>query len=133
LAPTVGHEIILYGSTRILSKMVSTRNKAGVNKQTEAGPVAPANTTPNLAAILEGQAKILQEFADMKKHSVDDIEALRQENSRLKREIEANATQKGKAKETSDAAKSPAFQPTKEESEYNPTPDGFFFSPLKLA
>jgi len=34
--------------------MVSTRNKAEVNKQTEAGPVAPTGITPDLAAILEG-------------------------------------------------------------------------------
>jgi len=66
-----------------------------------------------------------QELANLKKHSVDELEALRQENSRLRRKIEADPTQKGKAKETSDAARSPAFQPTKEESEYNPTPHTF--------
>jgi len=38
--------------------MVSTRNKAGVNKQAEAGPAAPATTTPDLTAILNGQAKM---------------------------------------------------------------------------
>ena len=53
------------------------------------------------------------------------MEALRQENSQLRRKIEADPTQKGNAKETSDAAKSPAFLPTKEESEYNPTPHTF--------
>ncbi|XP_027903696.1 proline-rich receptor-like protein kinase PERK2 [Vigna unguiculata] len=53
------------------------------------------------------------------------MEALRQENSRLRRKIEADPSQKGKVKETSDAAGSPAFQPTKEESEYNPTPHTF--------
>jgi len=53
------------------------------------------------------------------------MEALRQENSRLRRKIEADPTQKGKAKETSDVAGSPAFQPTEEESEYNPTPHTF--------
>jgi len=62
-----------------------------------------------------------QELADLKKRSVDEMEALRQENSRLRRKIEANPTQKGKAKETSDVVGSPAFQPTEEESEYNPT------------
>jgi len=66
-----------------------------------------------------------QELADLKKCSVDEIEALRQENFRLRRKIEADPTQKGKAKETSEAAGSPAFQPTKEESEYNPTPHTF--------
>ena len=57
MAPTVGHEVILYEPIHILSKMVSTRSKARVNKQAEAGPVAPTTTTPDLAAILDGQAK----------------------------------------------------------------------------
>jgi len=105
--------------------MVSTHSRAGVNKQTEAGPVAPVGTTPDLATILEGQAKMQQELDDLKKCSADEMEALRQENSRLRRKIEVNPTQKGKAKETSEAAKSPAFQPSEEESEYNPTPHTF--------
>jgi len=121
----VGHKVILYGSTRILLKMVSTRSRARVNKQTEAGSVAPTGTTPDLAAILEGQAKIQQELADLKKRSVDEMEALRQENSRLRRKIQADPTQKGKAKETSEATKSPAFQPSEEESECNATPHTF--------
>ena len=73
-----------------------------------------------------------QELADLKKHSadlkkrnVDEMEALRQKNSRLRRKIEADPAQKGKATETSDVAGSPTFQPTKEESEYNPTPHTF--------
>jgi len=53
------------------------------------------------------------------------METLRQENSRLRRRIEADPNLKGKAKETSEAARSPAFQPTEEESEYNPTPHTF--------
>jgi len=87
LAPTMGHEITLYGPTRILSKMVSTRSRAGVNKQVEAGFAASSNITPDLAAILDGQAKMQQELADLKKLSVDEMEALRQENSRLRRKI----------------------------------------------
>jgi len=63
--------------------MVSTRSKAGVNKQANAGPSGPASITPNLAAILDGQAKIQQELTDLKKRSADKMEALRQENSRL--------------------------------------------------
>jgi len=101
--------------------MVSTRNRAGVNKQAEAGLVAPAITTPDLAAILDGQDKMQQELADLKKRIADEMEALRQENSCLRRKIEADPTQK----ETSDAAKSLAFQLTKEESAYNPTPHTF--------
>ena len=67
-----------------------------------------------MGAILDGQAKIQQELADLKKRSADEMEALWQENSRLRQKIEADPTQKGKAKETSE-----------EESEYNPTPHTF--------
>ena len=105
--------------------MVSTRSRARVNKQVEVGPSGPANITPDLAAILDGQAKMQQELADLKKRSADKMEALRQENSRLRRKIEVDPTQKGKAKETSEAAGPPAFQPPEEESEYNPTPHTF--------
>ena len=66
-----------------------------------------------------------QELTDLKKHSVDEMKALRQENSRLRRKIEVDPTQKGKAKETFDVAGSLAFHPTEEESEYNPTPHTF--------
>jgi len=66
-----------------------------------------------------------QELADLKKRNVDEMDALRQENSRLKGKIKDNPTQKGKAKEASEAAKSLVFQPTEEESEYNPTPHTF--------
>jgi len=109
-------------STRFSPKMVSTRSKAGVNKQADAGPSGPPGITPDLTAILDGQVKMQQEMADLKKRSADEMEALRQENSRLRRKIEANPTLKGKAKEASEAARSPAFQPTEKESEYNPTP-----------
>jgi len=102
--------------------MVSTRSKAGANKQADAGPSGPPGIAPDLAAILDGQAKMQQELADLKKRSVEEMEALKQENSRLRRRIEADPNLKGKAKETSEAVKSPAFQPTEEESEYNPTP-----------
>jgi len=119
----VGHEIVLYNP--LSPKMISTRNKEGVNKQVEAGPSGLANITPDLVAILDGQAKMQQELADLKKHSADEMKTLRQENSCLRRMIEVDPTQKGKAKETSDAAGSPAFQPTQEESEYNPTPHTF--------
>jgi len=119
----VGHEITLYYS--FSPKMVSTRSRVGVNKQVDAGPSGPANITLDMAVILDGQAKMQQELADLKKRSVDEMEALRQENSRLKRKIEADPTQKGKAKKASKAVRSPTFQPTEEESEYNPTPHTF--------
>jgi len=89
--------------------MVSTRSKAGVNKQADAGPSGPTNITPDLAAILDGQAKMQQELADLKKRSTDEMEALRQENSRFRRKIEVDPTLKGKAKEVSEAARSPTF------------------------
>jgi len=38
--------------------MVSTRSRAGVNKQVEVCPSEPANITPDLAAILDVQAKM---------------------------------------------------------------------------
>jgi len=91
----VGHEIVLHHS--LSPKMVSTRSRAGVNNQVEAGPSGPANITLDLAAILDDQAKMQQELADLKKRSAEEMEALRQENSRLRRKIEVDPTQKGKA------------------------------------
>jgi len=105
--------------------MVSTRSRVGVTKQTEAGPTAPASTNLDLTAILEGQVKMQQELADLKKRSADEMKALRQENSRLRRKIEADPTQKGKAMEASKAPKCPAYQPSEQESEYNATPNTF--------
>ena len=46
---------------------------------------------------------------------------MRQENSCLRRKIEADPTQKGKAKEAFEGVGSPTFQPTEEENDYNPT------------
>jgi len=97
--------------------MVSTRSKAGASKQVDAGPSGPSGITPDLAAILNDQMKMQQELPDLKKRNAEEMEALKQENSRLRRRIEADADLKGKAKETSEAVKSPAFQPTEEESE----------------
>jgi len=50
-----------------------------------------------------------QELADLRKRNADEMEALKEENSRLRRKIEANPTQKGTAKEASKAPKSPAY------------------------
>ena len=71
-------------STRFSLKMVSTRSRAGANKQADAGPSGPVNITPDLTAILDGPAKMQQELADLKKHNADEMEVLRQENSRLR-------------------------------------------------
>ena len=92
LAPTVGHEAIPYQATRTLSRMVSTRSRARIVKHPEASPIMLANTTPDLAAILEGQAKMQQELVNLKKRSVDEMEALSQENSRLRRKIDVDPT-----------------------------------------
>ena len=89
--------------------MVSTHSRAGVNKQADAGPSGPAGITHDLAAILDGQTKMQQELANLKKRSTDEMEALRQENSRFRRKIEVDPTLKGKAKEVSEAARSPTF------------------------
>jgi len=75
LAPTVGHETNTF-STHFSLKMVSTRNKAEVNKQADAGPLGPTGSTLDLAAILDGQAKMQQELADLKKRSADEMKAL---------------------------------------------------------
>ena len=61
-----------------------------MNKQADAGPSGLASITPDLAAILDSQAKMQQELADLKKCSVDEMEALQQENSHLRRKIEAD-------------------------------------------
>ena len=75
MAPTVGHETNTF-STRFSLKTVSTRSKARVNKQADVGPSRPAGITPDLAALLDGQAKMQQELTDLKKRSADEMEAL---------------------------------------------------------
>ena len=102
--------------------MVSTCSKVGVSKEPETRLQEVVINQLDLATILEGQAKMQQEFANFKKRNIDEMEALRQQNTRLKRRIEADANQKGKEKEDS---KIPECQPTEEESEYNLTPHTF--------
>ena len=57
--------------------MVSTRSKDGIMNEPEAWPSMPTANNLNLAAILEGQAKMQQELVDLKKYSADEMEALR--------------------------------------------------------
>ena len=78
LAPTVGHDLIPYQAIRTLLRMVSTCNRAGIVKDTKASPTMPATSVLNLAAILEGQAKMQLELADLKNRGVNKMEALRQ-------------------------------------------------------
>jgi len=105
--------------------MVSTRSRTGISKEPEAGPSMPASNNLNLAAILEGQAKMQQELTDFKKRNVGEMEALRQKNSRLRKKIKANPTQKGKGKEVQEDSKTLVHQTSEEGSEYNPTPHTF--------
>lgn len=54
----------------------------------------------NIAAILENQFKMQQEFVEFKKKSVEEMDALRQENLRVKRKVKAEGVvDKGKEKE----------------------------------
>ena len=46
-----------------------------------------------------------QEFTDFKKRDVNEIKALRQENSQLKRKVEADAMLKGKEKVVQEESK----------------------------
>ena len=61
-------------------------------KHLKAGPTTPTNVTPEFAAILESQAKMQQELADLRKRNADEMEALMQEKLRLRRKIEADPT-----------------------------------------
>ena len=47
-------------------KMVSTRSRVGISKEPEIRPQEVVTNQLDLATILEGQAKMQQEFADFK-------------------------------------------------------------------
>jgi len=79
--------------------------------------VAGAGPSSDISRILEAQARMQQEFAEYKKRNVDEMEALREENSRLKRKIEADKAVGGPGIVPSRADPPPA---TKEENEYKP-------------
>lgn len=65
--------------------MVSTRSRTAdvppVVPTVEAGNPGPAS---EISRILEAQARMQQEFAEYKKRNADEMEALREENSRLR-------------------------------------------------
>jgi len=71
--------------------MVSTRSRTAdvhpVVPTVEVGDPGPAS---EISRILEAQARMQQEFAEYKKRNADEIEALREENSRLRQKIEAD-------------------------------------------
>jgi len=63
-----------------------------------------------------------QEFVEFKKRSADEMEVLRQENSRLRRRIEIEATNdKDKEEEIHVDLKTPLCNMTEEESELYPS------------
>ena len=69
--------------------MVSTRSRTAdvppVVPTVEVGDPGPAS---EISRILEAQARMQQEFAEYKKRNADEMEALREENSRLRQKIE---------------------------------------------
>ena len=52
--------------------------------------VGDPRPTSEISRILEAQARMQQEFAEYKKRNADEMEALREENSRLRQKIEAD-------------------------------------------
>ena len=71
--------------------MVSTRSRTAdvppLVPTVEVGDPGPAS---EVSRILEAQARMQQEFAKYKKRNAEEMEALREENSRLRRRIETN-------------------------------------------
>jgi len=57
--------------------MVSTRNKVSGEKEAGQESQDVGQNQIDLATILEGQAKMQQEFVEFKKHNADEMEALR--------------------------------------------------------
>jgi len=96
----------------------------------EVGDPGPAS---EISRILEAQAKMQQEFAEYKKRNADEMEALREENSRLRQKIEADQVteepgqprSRGEFPPNSRVAPHPQSRvdipPTEDESEYRPT------------
>jgi len=73
----------------------------------------------SLATILEAQAKMQQEFANYRKRNAKEMNALREENTRLKKWV---YTAKGKGVyESGNIEPKATIHETEKESEYNPT------------
>ena len=71
--------------------MVSTRSRtADVPPVVPTAEVGDPGLASEISRILEAQARMQQEFAKYKKRNVDEMEALKEENSRLRRKIEAD-------------------------------------------
>jgi len=99
--------------------MVSTRSRAAevptIPFTAEMGDAGPSS---DISCILEAQARMQQEFTEYKKRNADEMEALREENCRLKRKIEADKAMRGPRPNPSRVELPTA---TKEESKYKPT------------
>jgi len=70
-----------------------------------------------ISRILEAQARMQQEFTEYKKRNADEMEALREENSRLRQKIKADKV----AGEPCPPHSRVDIPPTKDENEYKPT------------
>jgi len=92
--------------------MVSKRSTCGIEAR-------GASHSVNLTVILEAQAKMQQEFVDYKKRNAEEMEVLREENTRLKKRVEIT---KGKrVNKSRHAGPRAMINDTEEESEYNHT------------
>jgi len=133
--PPWGRRVLHRSKTTIQeNKMVSTRSRTAdvppVVPTVEAGDPGPAS---EISRILEAQARMQQEFAEYKKRNADEMEALREENSRLRQKIEADQAAGEPYQPRSRADVPPNsrvtapphsrvdIHPTEDESEYRPT------------
>ena len=102
-----------------LDTMVSTRSRAAeVPTRPPIIEVGDAGPSSDISRILEAQARVQQEFTEYKKRNTDEMEALREENTRLKRKNEADKAMGGLGPALSRVELPPA---TEEESEYRVT------------
>jgi len=99
--------------------MVSTRSRTA-----EVPPLAPAvevgdpGPASEVSRILEAQARMQEEFVEYKKRNAEEMQALREENSRLRRRIE---TDKAAGEPNPPPYSKLDVHPTENESEYRPT------------
>jgi len=98
--------------------MVSTRSRAAeVPTVVPIVKVGDPSPSSEISRILEAQARIQQEFAEYKKRNANEMKALREENSHLRRKIEADKVA-GEPYPTHSRVEVPL---TEDESEYKPT------------
>ena len=95
----------------------STSQIQSSNPEVPTVEVGDPDPALEISRILEAQARMQQEFAEYKKRNADEMEALREENSRLKQKIEADKV----AGEPCPTHSRIDVPPTEDESEYKPT------------